>query len=957
MPYISRKEIWTSQPQSPVEIDQGNDLGKGIVVDYQVPSNWDSVGNKFPATTGNITKTVGAAGRALQGAYQNSDNYINLGRPSLPYNKVTIEALVWVNAFQTTVSPYISGIIGGYHSDAGGTNGYKGPLLRFNNDATVGNAAKPSFNLQVGATEYVVTGAALSVNTLYHILATYDGATATLYVNGVQVAQTTHSITFDYHASTFFAGMSDFVVSTAGFTNKRCLNGKMFLGRIYNTSKTAAEAKQLADNAWQIYTPQTSNIFVGGAISVDITESITSSDSSTIINSGTSSITESLTTTDESLAINNNHDFIVSIAESIIVTDSSSVDIAYTNFNLGRTLVPWDSIPQVVTPIDTSGRLFNPTKLSAVVHPVFSVKIDAFSGKAYSTASSVHTPEPSPLGLGINWVGGTYDYIQLDSDADTQLDTVSCSMLIATVRTATTGSGYAYGYVTDLVESNRVAVRIPSTGTNTVQWAFGSSTTGSGGGALTAALAAAVFAVGVVNIWGFYAGVRGREIWLNGKLVASDTTATFTRAGTTRAFRIGAAHDGSTSSYAYAQYHIDNLFVLSKEGWSQAAFAELTEFPGRIFAPREQFIFSKSITNNYSVDITESGTATEQSSNINSTSFIITESATALEDSTYVYTPGNPSVNEILTPTDEYFINSYSFLLSNLNDNSLINSQLNSLISLAQIKNNQASTVNQLNIDTNILTNIVNNSFSVKTLTDLSSLVTSINNQSLFNNNAVINLNSNINLTNTAFINSSLLDSLLFIHSAQSFISANLSLASVLNSSIISNTSKSINLSITIEAVIELANSNSYIVPGLSVLTYPQTILSNLGNINTELQILANLVSIDLNNIGQINSNILVLNNLSINKSSVSAYNFHISLLDILAHGRMTSVVTVVGMKLVVTSVHMKTVIVTSRIKPVMLTTRGNAVVVASGIKAVVVASGIKPVVTTARGKAVVNLY
>jgi hypothetical protein len=194
------------------------------------------------------------------------------------------------------------------------------------------------------------------------------------------------------------------------------------------------------------------------------------------------------------------------------------------------------------------------------------------------------------LGKGIRWVGGTNDYIQLDADADNVLDTVSCSMLIATVRNATNnGNDISYGYE-DGGTGNRVQAHFPLDTTATIYWDFGNGTGGVGGGRVTANPGAATWAIGRINIWGFYAGSRGREIWLNGRLIASDITATKIRSATTQGFRIGSG--ASNSSSASAPYHSDNLFVLSKEGWSQAAFAGLTANPWRIFEPKQVTVFA-----------------------------------------------------------------------------------------------------------------------------------------------------------------------------------------------------------------------------------------------------------------------------------------------------------------------------------------------------------------------------
>lgn len=237
--------------------------------------------------------------------------------------------------------------------------------------------------------------------------------------------------------------------------------------------------------------------------------------------------------------------------------------------------------PQYPARIDTSGQLFDPTKLSCVINPGSSKKVDALSGKIYTVSSSPAVATTSQ-GKGINWVVNTNDYIEIDTDADNVLDTVSCSMLIATVRTsANVYAGSLYGYY--LGVTNISHVYLPYSDSK-IYWDFGASNaTGRVSVSVSSYLAA-----GTVNIWGFSAGARGREIWRNGKLLASAPTATATRAATTAPYRIGTT---TQAGQQLAPAHSDSLFVLSKEEWSQNTFAELTNNPWQIFAPRQRNIY------------------------------------------------------------------------------------------------------------------------------------------------------------------------------------------------------------------------------------------------------------------------------------------------------------------------------------------------------------------------------
>lgn len=250
----------TSQPQQVVGIDWANPLTKGLVGSYTPIDAGVSVGGAS-SIVGNIVPDIGSAGRAWKGDYQASDNYVLVPKTAAySYTQqVTFEALISVKAFQTNVFPYISGIIGQFQN-VGAIQTY-GPVLRFNNDATIGSAAHIGFCILQGGTEYwAVSSTNLNTNTLYHILGTYDGTQIRLYVNGQNVATTTLTGAFDNDPANFISIGSEYVVSA--LNHNRCLNGNTYLARIYNVGKTDAEAKSLADNPWRIFKPQQRRLWV-----------------------------------------------------------------------------------------------------------------------------------------------------------------------------------------------------------------------------------------------------------------------------------------------------------------------------------------------------------------------------------------------------------------------------------------------------------------------------------------------------------------------------------------------------------------------------------------------------------------------------------------------------------------------------------------------------------------------
>lgn len=201
-----------------------------------------------PTVVGNITRD-NRLGNGWRNSYQASNNYIHLGRPSLPNNAVTLEVLVRVQAFQTNIYPYISGMLGGWQTDA---TFYPGPSLRFNATTALADAAKPALVLhQNGLVYYAQSSVDLVVGRVYHIAGTFDGSWLRLYVDGVQVASLNQVGTMNYHELTFFSALSDYVAAASLFNQNRCLNGIMPLARIYDRALSAREIVDLAKDPWQ----------------------------------------------------------------------------------------------------------------------------------------------------------------------------------------------------------------------------------------------------------------------------------------------------------------------------------------------------------------------------------------------------------------------------------------------------------------------------------------------------------------------------------------------------------------------------------------------------------------------------------------------------------------------------------------------------------------------------------
>jgi hypothetical protein len=270
---------------------------------------------------------------------------------------------------------------------------------------------------------------------------------------------------------------------------------------------------------------------------------------------------------------------------------------------MGKILLPgdvWTEQPQYPAQIDTSGRLFNPNRVSVIIAPGSGSHLrDALSGKIYTQSANVSSTV-NVKGRAVACTPGAVSYVTLDTNANNLLDSTSCTMIIATVRTSsTTYSSGTYGYVTPATGADRVSVNLPFTD-NVLYWDYGNATAGSG--RVSVSIAAHI-AAGTVNIWGLVAGSRGREIWRNGVLLANDTGALATRVSNTSPFRMGSVFpDGSGTA---ANAHQENLFFLSREQLTTSALERLTRNPNLIFAPKQRNIWvDVSGGTSVSVDVT-----------------------------------------------------------------------------------------------------------------------------------------------------------------------------------------------------------------------------------------------------------------------------------------------------------------------------------------------------------------
>lgn len=238
---------WTTQPYRTVGVNWSNPLTRGLLGAWLPYQNVIGGPAVIQGTT--VTRGISNDGVAWRNSQANSNNYVKVERGPFTYTQqVTFEAIVRVKAFVTTVGSAgnLQGIISQFQSDSIGTS-YVGPILRIQ-----GNKAR--FGLEKSGSVYLADSEVLSTNRTYHLLGSYDQKNVSIYVNGCLQGSAAYAGTFDNNVNTFISIASDYVVWATTLGEKRTLNGDIFLARIYNVGKTAAEAAALAANPWQLFT-------------------------------------------------------------------------------------------------------------------------------------------------------------------------------------------------------------------------------------------------------------------------------------------------------------------------------------------------------------------------------------------------------------------------------------------------------------------------------------------------------------------------------------------------------------------------------------------------------------------------------------------------------------------------------------------------------------------------------
>lgn len=271
---------WTRQPQTPVGIDWGNPLAKGLRAAVSGISAYDFVTNKFLTVSGAFTKTATPYGVAHTTTAAADSTYIEL--PFEISGAVSVVTVVSRDVSATTtgtgkVAPVIT------NRTANQANFWEFNLG--NGFGALGDIDKPRLsNNSAGFGTIYADGVALSGNNPATTALT-NGRFYTLAAVAASGATASGS-----------GKMWLFATLTGSYFS---LVGRMPLALVYDRALSAAEVKSLSDNPWQIFKSQSRRIWVvgaGGGISLSLTGQSLTANLGALSASVTSSVTGNQTT-------------------------------------------------------------------------------------------------------------------------------------------------------------------------------------------------------------------------------------------------------------------------------------------------------------------------------------------------------------------------------------------------------------------------------------------------------------------------------------------------------------------------------------------------------------------------------------------------------------------------------------------------------------------------------------
>ncbi len=185
----------------------------------------DSTGTNFAKASASVTYTPGVVGQAFQ--LNGIDGQISVAdSPTLDTRAFTIGG--WFNVAQAPVSGSEYYLASKYDGN------YHGWILRLNSSMVPTLSILSTSSSNVNA----VSSQALSPNTWYYLSATFDGTTATLYIDGTAVGSAT--LPGGYTPST-----TPLVLGSASWTNGGYFNGAINQFSYFNRVLTPAELGSL----------------------------------------------------------------------------------------------------------------------------------------------------------------------------------------------------------------------------------------------------------------------------------------------------------------------------------------------------------------------------------------------------------------------------------------------------------------------------------------------------------------------------------------------------------------------------------------------------------------------------------------------------------------------------------------------------------------------------------------
>lgn len=198
------------------------------------------VGNTGTLTNG-PTKTIGKLGQALN--FDGSDDYMDAGTASAiqSLDQLSVASWVYIANYPVAGDDYVHAIVS-TQTDSGALSGWTLSLGSYGIAAAKENIYFEFRN--VGNTAWrasIISSTELSLNTWYHVVATYDQVNIRVYVNGML-----ESISPQTEAIADGAGLS-IGRKRAGTAANRNWDGRLDETRVYNRALSASEIKGLYD--------------------------------------------------------------------------------------------------------------------------------------------------------------------------------------------------------------------------------------------------------------------------------------------------------------------------------------------------------------------------------------------------------------------------------------------------------------------------------------------------------------------------------------------------------------------------------------------------------------------------------------------------------------------------------------------------------------------------------------